>query len=82
MEQGHEINSYKLPVKTPERNFDHVETKQYYSLEDLKSGDYAGMTESDSKTSGQEDGQYTPINHKSGSGRKDQGQKLGFKVSN
>lgn len=80
MEQSDNINDYKLPIKEPERNFEHVQKKQWYSLAELQAGDYAGMTESDSKTSGQEDGPYTPINRKSGPGSKHQGRELGFKV--
>lgn len=58
--------SYKLSVKdctNPTFN-----KKQYYSLDELRKGDLSGMTETDSKTSGKEDGPYTSINKKSGPG--------------
>lgn len=77
-----ESKDYKLPTTDTQkdrRNFPGYEKKQYHSLEDLKKGDPSGMTESDSKTSGKNDGQYTDINKKSGKGARDHGgQKLGF----
>lgn len=80
-EQGTKLSSYTLPVKTPSREgFGPAEKKQYFSLADLRSGDYAGMTETDSKTSGKEDGQYTPINKKSGNSVSAPGKSVGLTV--
>lgn len=79
-EKGTKLSSYKLPVHKPERNFPQPEKKQYFSLAELREGDYAGMTESDSKTSGQDDGAYTKINQKSGKGVEAKGQNVGLHV--
>jgi len=78
--KGTKLSSYSLPVHKPERNFPQAEKKQWYNLSELTYGDYAGMTETDSKTSGKEDGQYTPINKKSGPGGISGGTKHGFDV--
>lgn len=48
------------------RNFPGYEKKQYYTMEQLVEGDTDGMTETDSKTSGKDDGKYTKINQTSG----------------
>jgi len=73
---------YNLPVtdtQKDKRNFPGYNKKQYHSLAELQKGDQGGMTESDSKTSGKDDGQYTTLNKKSGPGGRDHGgQKLGF----
>ena len=79
--KGTKLSSYKLPVHKPEANFDNQpKKKQWYKLKELTYGDYAGMTETDSKTSGKEDGEYTPINKKSGSADSFGGHKLGTTV--
>lgn len=66
-----EMKEYKLKgtnTQEARRNFPGFEKNVWYTLDELRSGDYAGMTETDSKTSGKEDGKYTPINKKSGKG--------------
>lgn len=70
MEQGNQIESYKLPVTDTQRsrrNFEGYEKNQWYNLGELQSGDYAGTTETDSQTA-EKSGGYTPINQKSGKG--------------
>lgn len=74
------IDKYKLPATDTQRsrrNFEGYEKNQWYSLGELQSGDYAGNTETDSKTetsqdhSGKGEGGgkgYTKINQKSGKG--------------
>ncbi len=62
-----QLKDYKLPIKNKLRNYPQVEKKQWYSLADLQAGDYAGTTETDSKTA-PESGGYTKINQKSGKG--------------
>lgn len=74
------LSDYKLPVKEPDRNFEGLQKKQWFNLAELREGDYAGMTETDSKTSGKSDGQYTPLNKKSGGNVSPGGSKLGFDV--
>lgn len=79
--KGTKLSSYKLPIQKPRSNFDsEPKKKEWYSLAELKSGDFAGITETDSKTSGKEDGPYTPINRKSGTAEDFGGQKLGTTV--
>lgn len=78
--KGTKLSDYKLPVHEPDRNYPHTEKKQYFSLAELQKGDYAGMTETDSKTSGKEDGQYTPINYKSGKAVEAKGKQVGLHV--
>ena len=78
--KGTSLSSYKLPVKKPERNFPQPKKTVVYSLQDLTYGDYAGMTESDGKSTGNADhGAYTKI--QSGYGKAGDisgGQKLGL----
>lgn len=80
VEGGSELQKYALPVtdvQKSRRNFDGVEKNEWYSLAELQSGDYAGNTETDSKTETPQDhstkgqrggGGYTLINQKSGKG--------------
>ena len=56
----------ELPKTNVKKNFPGTKKGQYYSLAELQSGDYAGMTESDAHTSGKNDGQYTKINKTKG----------------
>ena len=66
-----DISEYKLKgtdTQKERRNFPGFEKGVWYTLDELRDGDYAGMTETDSKTSGKEDGTYTKINKKSGKG--------------
>ena len=79
---GTKLSSYKLPVKTPERNFPQSKKTVVYSLQDLTSGDYAGMTESDGKsTNGADHGAYTKIQEGYGkAGSISGGTKQGFDV--
>lgn len=46
------------PINIP---LDNVQVNQYYSLADMQMGDYAGTTETDSKTAPKSGG-YTNIN--------------------
>jgi len=71
MEQGNNINSYKLPIcdtQEERRNFEGYEKNQWYSLAELQSGDYAGTTDTDSKTESYNDAGSTSIYKKSGKG--------------
>lgn len=80
--KGTKLSSYSLPVTKPKSNFDsEAKKKVYYSLQELTYGDYAGMTETDSKTSGKSDGQYTPINKKKGTEANHGGKSLGTTVT-
>ena len=66
---GNKIESYKLPVtdvQKSRRNFTGVQEDEYYGLDKIKEGDCSGITETDSKTSGKEDGEYSDINETSG----------------
>lgn len=57
-EQGDSIEGYKLPVcdtQEERRNFKGAEKKVYYSLEDLRLGDWAGSTDTDSGTDDRQD---------------------------
>lgn len=56
--QGDSIKGYKLPVcdvDTEKRNFKGPEKKVYYSLEDLRLGDWGGTTDTDSGTDDRKD---------------------------
>jgi hypothetical protein len=70
--QGEEswfIDNYKLPAQNTQevrRNFPGYSEEKHYDLESMREGDYSGMTESDSDTSGKEDGPYTKINKTKG----------------
>ena len=51
--QSDSIKDYKLPVcdvDTEKRNYEGYEKKVYYSLQDLRLGDWAGSTDTDSET--------------------------------
>lgn len=74
---GSELSTYKLPVcdtQKERRNFEGLNKNQWYNLAELRGGDYAGNTETDSQTETSEDhagkggGGYTKINQKSGKG--------------
>lgn len=81
-EKGTKLSSYKLKANEPERNYPHAKKTVVYSLKDLTYGDYAGMTESDGKsTSGADHGAYTKIQEGYGkAGDISGGQKLGTSV--
>lgn len=81
-EKGTKLQSYMLPVHEPERNFPHVQKKQWFKLGDLQKGDYAGMTESDGKsTDGKDHGPYTPLQESYyGAKSVEGGKKLGTSV--
>jgi len=60
-------SEYRLPecdVQAERRNFPGVQIEQVYTLADLMAGDTSGITETDSVTSGKNDGDYTRINKK------------------
>lgn len=73
-EKSWHLDSYKLPkTDTQEemRNFPGYEEKQHYELPEIVKGDHGtqetyggGMTETDSHTSGKDDGPYTRIQKK------------------
>jgi hypothetical protein len=70
-EKSWHLDSYKLSATDTDkskRNFPGYEKKQYYNLGDIQKGDHhlgrGGMTETDSKTSGKDDGPYTSIQEK------------------
>jgi hypothetical protein len=73
MENGTQIESYKLPVtdtQAQKRNFPGADKKVYYSLQDLKAGDlWGGTTETDADTSSKDDEASTSINKKRGKSR-------------
>ena len=51
--QSDDIHGYKLPVTdvdTAKRNFPGYEKKQWYTLDELRSGDIMGTTDTDSET--------------------------------
>jgi hypothetical protein len=76
---GNKIESYKLPAmdcQEERRNFPGYEEKEYYTLDEIRKGDQSGITETDSKTSGKEDGEYSTINKKSGKPKDWSGKKL------
>ena len=75
-----EDSNTRIYAKGTKRNFPQVTKRIVYSLQDIKQGDHAGMTETDSDTSGQDDGQYTPINQKTGIQVQPGGQTLGTHV--
>jgi hypothetical protein len=57
------ITDYSLPVKQPNRNFPHVVEEHFFSEADLRMGDTAGTTDTDSKTSSKKEVEgYTRIN--------------------
>ncbi len=75
---GDRIEGYKLPIidtQTEKRNFPGYDKKQWYSLEELRSGDIGGTTDTDTETDvkapavepyNKRSG-YSQINRKSGS---------------
>lgn len=67
------IESYQLPITDAQesrRNFDGYQVEQYFTLDEIRQGDSAGTTETDSKTDSSGSGGYTTINKKSGRGVK------------
>jgi len=81
MEKSKRIQDYKLPVTDvchERRNFMGYQKDEYYSLDQIQEGDCSGITETDSKTSGKEDGEYSSINETSGKVRPWDGKSLGF----
>jgi hypothetical protein len=70
-EKSWHLDSYdlsKTDTQESKRNFPGLEKKQYYNLADIQKGDhhagFGGMTETDSDTSGKDDGPYTSIQEK------------------
>lgn len=79
--KGTKLSSYKLKVNEPKKNFPKAKKTVVYSLQDLRSGDYAGMTETDGKsTNGKDHGSYTKIQEGYGHNLNIGGQKLGTTV--
>lgn len=69
-----------IDVSKSLRNFKGYQKNTYYTAEELQKGEIGGITETDSKTSGQEDGQYSTINKKSGKAESWGGKELGHTV--
>lgn len=72
-EQGEDVAEYeeseeRIFAKGTKRNFPQVQKNVYYSLEDIRWGDEAGTTETDSKTHPKGSGGYSTINQTSGKG--------------
>jgi len=68
-ELGTDIESYRLPVTDTQearRNFDGYQVEQYFTLDEIRQGDAAGITETDSVTEPKGSGGYTNINQKHG----------------
>lgn len=81
MEKSKRIQDYKLPiidVCEEKRNFPGYQKDEYYTLDQIQEGDCSGITETDSQTSGKEDGEYSTINETSGKVRPWDGKQLGF----
>lgn len=73
-EKSSNIGAYGLPitdVQEKKRNFSGYQVNQYFSLADMQDGDYAGTTETDSKTDPKGSGGYSKINQKQGKVRND-----------
>ena len=75
--QSDSIKGYKLPVcdvDTEKRNFPGYEEKQWYSLDEIRDGDFFGTTDTDEKTDKKDSyhgpyqgkGGYSKINRKAG----------------
>ena len=84
--QSDSIKDYKLPVvdtDTARRNFPGYEEKQWYSLDEIRDGDFFGTTDTDAKTDVKDSyqgpyqgkGGYSKINRKAGANMR------GFKSS-
>ena len=71
---GDRIEGYKLPItdtQVAKRNFPGYEKKQWYNLEELRTGDLSGTTDTDLGTDNKKDGpdpkqtrSYSKINQK------------------
>lgn len=73
-EKSASIGAYSLPitdVQEKKRNFSGYQVEQYYTLADMQDGDYAGTTDTDSKTDTKGSGGYSKINKKQGKVRND-----------
>lgn len=60
-----EYNLKGTDVDKSRRNFPGYTEKQYFTLQDIQSGDTAGTTETDSKTDPKGSGGYSKINSRS-----------------